>query len=220
MPKTGFASSDSIIAYETATIIIMALFTFGRLWQQRRCLARPRDRVPLGKGELFSTIFLVLVTMLTIGQCVYSLIMLKKEVAMGFFKTEDEGAPEDWIQVQWSISKTNAIVSFFPSFLWTVVCIFWSWRFLFACFLTLLQSTFTQLFLHAMSVWLLKACYVSYFHSLAEVLSRKCKAFLYSVSVLVFLGFLGTILICTMWCRPMSSNWYVIFHDSFLGLQD
>jgi|SRR5690606_3573459 len=108
----GFSSAESIIAYETCTIIIMLVFTIGRLWQQRRCVSRRSDRVPLGKGEFVSTIFLVLVTILTVTQCAYSLHMLRTEIRMGFFLEEDEGAPDQWTQLQWSISKFNAVVSF------------------------------------------------------------------------------------------------------------
>jgi len=70
-------------------------------------------------------------------------------------------------------------------------------------------STFFQLTLHTISVWLLKGCYVGYFHSMSEVLNKRLRWGLYATSAYCLVGLLASLFMVCFWCSPapISINW-------------
>ncbi|KAF2838668.1 hypothetical protein M501DRAFT_1016759 [Patellaria atrata CBS 101060] len=73
----------------------------------------------------------------------------------------------------------------------------------------LLYVSWISLFFIYISLWAAKAAFLAFYHSLFHLQGRKFTIVLVCASVFTFLTFLLHMLLLTLWCAPISSNWNI-----------
>lgn len=66
---------------------------------------------------------------------------------------------------------------------------------------------FIQSFMSALAVWALKGAYISTFFAMSSALSRASVRSLYGVTIFAGFSFVASLLLHSLWCRPISANW-------------